>query len=56
MYQKSVQKLSKDECYPDSVMKEFKSFNTSLDDLMSYYKLILPVANPFSGDTEKFYP
>ena len=56
MYQKSVQKLSKDECYPGSVMKEFKSFSTSLDDLMPYYKLILPVANPFSGDTKKFYP
>ena len=56
MYQKSVQKLSKDECYLGSVMKEFKSFSTSLDDLMPYYKLILPVTNPFSGDTKKFYP
>ena len=41
-------------CYPDSVMEEFKKFNASLDDLMPYYKLILPVVNSFSGDTEKF--
>ena len=37
-------------------MEEFKNFNASLDDLMPYYKLILPVVNSFSGDTEKFYP
>ena len=35
-------------------MEEFKKFNASLDDLMPYYKLILPVVNSFSGDTEKF--
>ena len=56
MYQKSAQKLSTDECYPDSVMEEFKNFNASFDDFMPYYKLILPVVNSFSGDTEKFYP
>ena len=37
-------------------MEEFKKFNASLDDLMPYYKLILPVVNSFSGDTAKFYP
>ena len=56
MYQKSAQKLSTDECYPESVMEEFKNFSASLDDLMPYYKLILPVVNSFSGDTEKIYP
>ena len=56
MYQKSAQKLSTDECYPDSVMEEFKNFNASLDNLVPYYKLILPVVNSFNGDTEKFYP
>ena len=56
MYQKSAQKLSTGECYPDSVMEEFKNFTASLDDLMPYYKLILPVVNSFSGETEKFYP
>ena len=50
MYQKSAQKLSTDEFYPDNVMEEFKNFNPSLDDLMPY-KLILPVVNSFSGDT-----
>ena len=55
MYQKVAQKLSTDECYPDSVMEEFKIFNASLDDFLLYYKLILPVANSFIGDTEKFY-
>ena len=58
MYQKSAQKLSTDECYPESVMEEFKNFSASLDDLityMPYYKLILPVVNSFSGDTEKCY-
>ena len=33
MYQKSAQKLSSDECYPESVMEEFKNFNALLDDL-----------------------
>ena len=56
MYQKCAQKLLLNECYPKSVMEEFKIFNASLDDLMPYYKLILPVVNSFSGDTEKFYP
>ena len=56
MYQKSAQKLLTDECYPDSVMEEFKNFNASLDNLVPYYKLILPVVNSFNGDTEKFYP
>ena len=37
-------------------MEAFKNFSASLDDLMPYYKLILPVVNSFSGDTEKFYP
>ena len=37
MYQKSAQKLSTDECYPESVMTEFKNFSASLDDLMPYY-------------------
>ena len=41
MYQKSVQKLSTDEYYSESVMKELKKFNVSLDDLIPYYKLIL---------------
>ena len=36
-------------------MEEFKNFNASLDDLMPYYKLILPVVNLFSGDTEALY-
>ena len=56
MYQKSAQKLSLDECYPESVMEDLKNFNASLDDFMPYYKHILPVVNSFSGDTEKFYP
>ena len=56
MYQKVAQKLSTDECYPDSIMEEFKIFSASLDDFVLYYKHILPVVNSFSGDTEKFYP
>ena len=55
MYQKSAQKLSTDECYPDSVIGEFRNFSASLHDLMPYYKLTLPVVNSFSGDREKFY-
>ena len=55
MYQKSAQKLSTDECYPDSVIGEFRNLSASLHDLMPYYKLILPVVNSFSGDREKFY-
>ena len=51
MYQKSAQKSSTDEFYPDNVTEEFKNFNASLDDLMPY-KLILPVVNSFSGDTD----
>ena len=56
VYEKSVQKLSTDECYPENVTKEFKNFSASLDDLMRYYKLILPFVNSFSRDAEKFYP
>ena len=56
MYQKSAQKLSTNECYPDSVIEEFKNFIPSLDDFMPYYKLILPIANSFSREIEKFYP
>ena len=37
-------------------IEQFKKFNASLDNLMPYYKLILPVVNSFSGDTEKIYP
>ena len=37
-------------------MEEFENFKASLDDLMPYYKLILPVVNSFSGDIEKHYP
>ena len=37
MHQKSAQKLSTDECYPEIVMEEFKNFSASLDDLMPYY-------------------
>ena len=37
-------------------MEEVGNFKASLDDLMPYYKLILPVVNSFSGDTEKHYP
>ena len=37
MHQKSAQKLSTDECYPEIVMEEFKNFGASLDDLMPYY-------------------
>ena len=43
-------------CYPESVMEEFKNFSPSLDNLMPYYKLILPLVNSFSGDTKTFYP
>ena len=56
MHQKSAQKLSTDECYPESVMEELKNFSPSLHDLMPYYKLILPVVISFSGHTENFYP
>ena len=37
-------------------MEEFKNVSASLDDLMPYCKLLLPVVNSFSGDTEKIYP
>ena len=37
-------------------IEQFKNFNASLDNLMPYYKFILPVVNSFSGDTEKIYP
>ena len=49
-------RLSTDECYPEGAMEEFKNFSASVDDLMPYYKLILPVGNSYSGDTEKFLP
>ena len=45
MCEKSAQKLSIDECYPESVMEEFKDFSALLDDLIlchirnSFYQL-----------------
>ena len=48
MYQKSAQRLSTDEYYPERVIEEFN--------LIPYYKLTLLVVNSFSGDTEKLYP
>ena len=56
MYQKSAQKLSTDKCYPETAMEELKEFRASLDDLIPFFKLILALANSFSGDTEKLFP
>ena len=57
MYERSTQKLAKDECYPESVMEEFKNFKlSSLEDIKPHYELILPTVNSFSGDLEIFYP
>ena len=36
MHQESAQKLLIDAWYPESVVKEFKNFSLSLDDLMTY--------------------
>ena len=55
MHEKGVQKLLTDECYPEKVTEEFTNFSASLDNLMRYYKLILPVVNSFSRDAEKCY-
>ena len=54
MYEKSAQKLSTDECYPENVTEEFQNFSASLNNLMRHHKFILAVVNSFSRDAEKF--
>ena len=55
--EKSADKLSKDSCYPDDIMEEFKSFKiSSVDDVLPAYNLLLPILKSFKGDAEKFYP
>ena len=55
--EKSVSKLSEDECYPQDVMGEFKMYNVgTLDDVNHTYAFIRDIIGTFSGDAEKFYP
>ena len=53
----SVDKLAVDECYPQNIMDEFKTFSlTNLDDVLPCYTLIKYIIYSFNGDAEKFYP
>lgn len=53
----AVVKLSNDECYPPSVMAEFKMYNVgSLDAVLPMYQLIRHVIDAYNGDAEDFYP
>ena len=52
--EKSALKLANDECYPESIMAEFRSFKVgSLEDV---YDLVKNVINSFDGNAENFYP
>ena len=52
-----TEKLSKDECYPEGIMKEFQSYNVgSLSDVLHTYNIVKDVIEKFDGDSEKFYP
>lgn len=54
---KSADKLSKDACYPDEIMEEFKNFKiSSVDDVLPAYNLLSPILKSFKGEAEKFYP
>lgn len=48
-------KLAIGKCYPESLMEEFKNFSTSLDNLIPYYKIILPAVTLIGGSTENVY-
>ena len=52
-----IEKLSKDECYPEDITKEFQSYNVgSLTDVLHTYNIVKDVIEMFDGDSEKFYP
>ena len=51
----SVSKLSKDDCFPDSVKEKFKNFILSIDPLMPLVKEYQRLVSNFQGNAETFY-
>eukprot|EP00794_Sanderia_malayensis_P013194 gene13194-14543_t len=54
--ERSAQKLSVDECYPNELMEEFKNFIFTAQDAQDSFKFIEGCITHFNGDAEKFYP
>ena len=55
--EKSVEKLSVDECYPEVILAEFRNYKVgSLDNVNHTYAFIKDVIQKYNGDAEKFYP
>lgn len=55
MLLKGCEKLAADECYPEEICNEFRSYSSNIDPTTAY-ELIKPVVASFKGDLEKFYP
>ena len=51
----SASKLSKDDCFPDSVKKNFKKFILCIDPLMPLVKEYQRLVNNFQGNAETLY-
>lgn len=51
-----VDKLGKDQCYPDEIRHEFESYLVRLDDTNYTYEFFRSCISNFDGDGEKFYP
>ena len=51
----SVSKLSKDDCFPDSIKEKFKNFILCIDPLMPLVKEYQCLVSNFQGNAEKFY-
>ena len=51
----SVSKLSKDDCFPDSVKEKFKNFILCIDPLMPLVKEYQRLVSNFQWNEEKFY-
>ena len=54
--ERSVLKLAKDMCYPESIRKEFNNYSMSYEEILTLYQAFEDVIDKFSEDFDKFYP
>ena len=56
LLEKSVTKLTGDECYPDVIRNELKCFTITSHEANNFYQMVKNTVKDFHGDAEKFYP
>ena len=54
--ERSADKVSKEEYYPENILMELKSFNLDLNQAEKFYMLFKDVIYMYSNNPEKFYP